>query len=476
MGIFAEILFRMRRKQELPILENLLITDAGAEGKAVARYENLVVFVSYGVPGDRVDVKLTKKKKTYAEGRILNIVEYSPLRTFPPCKHFGLCGGCRWQNMRYEVQLAYKQKQVKDNLQRLGGFDFPEPTAIVGADKIFHYRNKVEFTFSNRKWLTQPGEMVEEAEMNGLGFHLPGMFDRILDIDACYLFEAPANEIRNSLRDFSKKRGFTFYNPRLHDGFMRNLIIRSASTGDLMIIMIFGHDNVEDIRDTMEFLKTSFPQITSLQYVINTKLNDSISDLKCIVYHGLPYITETLSDLSFRIGPLSFFQTNTEQALKLYELTRQFAKLTGNELVYDLYTGTGTIANYVAKQAGHVVGIEYIESAVEDARINSGINGIQNTSFFAGDMAKILTPDFIAENGKPDVIITDPPRAGMHPAVVSQIEMTRPARIVYVSCNPSTQARDIALLDGSYKVTAVQPVDMFPHTQHVENIVLLELR
>ena len=465
-----------RNKKDLPILQDLLIVDAGAEGMAVGRHDMLVVFVPFAVPGDIVDVKLTKKKKTYAEGKIIKINKLSPLRTQPPCSHFGLCGGCRWQNMRYDIQLAFKQKLVNDSLQRLGGFDFPEPKPIIGSKDIFHYRNKVEFTFSNRKWLIHPADHVEEKEMNGLGFHLPGMFDRILDVDTCYLFESPANEMRNRLRDFCQEQDFTFYNPRTHLGFLRNFIIRLASTGDLMLIMIFGYDSPDDIDKTMQFLKQTFPQISSLQYVINTKKNDTITDLECIVYSGLPYITEKMNDLVFRVGPLSFFQTNSAQALILYQTALDMARLVGDELVYDLYTGTGTIANFIAHKAAHVIGIEYVEAAVADAKINSEINGIHNTSFYAGDMAKILTTEFILENGRPDVVITDPPRAGMHASVVSQIEEARPGKIVYISCNPATQARDIALLEQTYKVTAVQPVDMFPHTQHVENIVLLELK
>lgn len=460
------------------IIENLEIIDAGAEGKAVGKWEGLTIFVPYVIPGDVVDVKIFKKKKGYAEGYLLKIVKGSPDRVNPMCSHFGLCGGCKWQCMSYEKQLFYKQKQVSDNFRHLGKFDYPPLLPIIPSEKEYYYRNKLEFTFTNRRWLDEADMKMQESgtiEPRGLGFHIPGKFDKILDITHCFLQENPSNEIRLTVKEYSLGKNLTFYNTRLHEGFLRNLLIRTSSTGEVMVIVVFG-ENLAEIEPLLDLLAARFPEITSLQYVVNTKLNDSITDLDIICYRGNPFIMEKMEDLDFKIGPVSFYQTNSEQAYRLYQVARDFAAITPDDVVYDLYTGIGTIANFVAHKAKKVVGIEYVESAIRDAEENSLINNIQNTHFFAGDMAKVLNSEFIATHGQPDIVITDPPRAGMHTKVIEQLLETAPKRIVYISCNPATQARDITLLAEKYSVTRVQPVDMFPHTQHVENVALLELK
>ena len=469
-----------RKKKELPLLEKVLITDVAAEGKAIARVNDLVVFVPYVVPGDIADLQVRRKRHNYAEAEAVKIHQYSQKRAEPFCQHYGLCGGCVWQILPYEEQLRYKQKQVTDNLTRIGKVQLPEITPIIGSAKTHCYRNKLEFTFSNKRWLTRE-EVASGAafERNAAGFHITGAFDKVLPIEKCMLQDDISNQIRNAVRDYALLHGFSFYDLRAHRGMMRNMIVRTSSTGELMVIIAARIENAEEKQQflsLMQFVKESFPQITSLQYVVNNKMNDSIGDLDVTLFSGRDHIFEEMEGLKFKIGPKSFYQTNSEQAYNLYKVVRQFAALTGTERVYDLYTGTGTIANFVAGQAHCVTGIEYVPEAIEDAKVNSAINGIENTRFYAGDMKDILTEDFIARNGKPDVIITDPPRAGMHPDVVNVILSASPKRIVYVSCNPATQARDLQLLDARYRVTAVQPVDMFPQTHHVENVVLLELK
>ncbi len=457
----------------MPVFEKIEIADAGSEGKALARIDNMVVFVPYVVPGDIVDIKIVKRKKSFYEGKALKIHTPSPLRIPARCEHFGLCGGCKWQNLSYEKQLEYKQKQVVDNFERIGKINIPAIKPIIKSENEYHYRNKLEFTFSARRWLLEDENFDGTANNKGLGFHLPGMFDRILDIKNCYLQEAPSNSIRLQLRDFTMQQNLEYYDPREHTGLMRNVVIRNTSTGDLMVIVVFGYNDKEQIDGVMKFLDESFPEITSLFYIVNAKKNDSISDLDPILYSGKEYIMEKMGDLAFKIGPLSFYQTNAAQAERLYRVALEYAGLSGNETVYDLYCGTGTISNYVASKAKKVIGIEYVEAAIEDALENSKLNNIGNTRFFAGDILKVLTPEFIEVYGKPDVIITDPPRAGMHPKVVDQIVASNPEKIVYVSCNPATQARDIALMSEKYELVEVQPVDMFPQTHHVENVSLL---
>jgi len=466
---------RKREKSEPFIIENLTILDAGAEGNAIARYNDMVVFVPFVVPGDVCDVRIISKKRRFLEGRAVKFHKLSEKRTQPLCQHFGVCGGCKWQNMQYPEQLAFKQKQVLDAFTRIGHLEFPEMMPVLPSDNVYYYRNKLEYTFSALRWLSPEEINDPDTEINrdALGFHIPGLFDKVLDIQTCYLQPEPTNAIRKGLREFAKSRGYSFYNIRKFEGDLRNVIVRNSGD-DVMVIMVFGTDNNDVVNDTMDFLKTGFPQITSLYYVVNQKHNDSINDLTPVLYHGEPFITGIMENLKFRIGPLSFYQTNSKQAENLYRIVREFAALTGKELVYDLYTGTGTIATFIAHQARKVIGIEYIKAAVVDARINAGINNLSNLEFHAGDMAKVLTSEFIETAGKPDVIITDPPRAGMHEKVVMSILNANPERIVYVSCNPATQARDIALLSGHYRITKTQPVDMFPHTSHVENICLLE--
>lgn len=464
-----------RKKKELPLIENVEIVDVAAEGKAIAKVDDLVVFIPYVVPGDVIDLQITRKKNKYAEGKPVRFISYSPNRTEAFCEHFGICGGCKWQVLPYAEQLKYKQKQVEDNLTRIGKIELPDIHHILGSEKTQFYRNKLEFTFSNKKWLTL--EQINSGEsfdnMNALGFHIPGMFDKVLDIDKCWLQEDISNQIRNFIRQYCYDKNYTFFDLRNRGGLMRNLIVRTSTTGELMVIVVFYDDEKEQQQDLLTAVSTEFPQITSLLYIVNQKANDTITDQDVLIWKGNDCIYEEMEGLKFKIGPKSFYQTNSEQAYNLYKIARDFANLSGDELVYDLYTGTGTIANFVASKAKKVVGIEYVEDAILDAKVNSQINKIDNTLFYAGDMKDILTQDFINEHGRPDVIITDPPRAGMHDDVIKTILFAEPDRIVYVSCNPATQARDLSLLDEKYKVERVQPVDMFPHTHHVENVVLL---
>ena len=470
-----------RKKKELPLLEKVTITDVAAEGKALAKVNDLVVFVPYVVPGDVVDLQVKRKKNHYAEAVAVKFHEYSPVRAVPFCQHYGVCGGCKWQCLPYTEQIKYKQKQVTDNLTRIGKIELPEISPIMGSEKTEFYRNKLEFTFSNKRWLTEEEvkEDVKYDQMNAVGFHIPGAFDKVLAIDKCWLQDDISNQIRNAIRDYAYEHNYSFFNLRSQEGMLRNLMIRTSSTGELMVLLqckIVEESEMDLMKQLLAFVAERFPQITSLLYVVNNKCNDTINDLDVVLFKGNDHIFEEMEGLRFKIGPKSFYQTNSEQAYTLYKVARNFAGLTGNELVYDLYTGTGTIANFVSRQAKKVIGIEYVPEAIEDAKVNSEINHITNTLFYAGDMKDILTQEFINEHGRPDVIITDPPRAGMHNDVINTILFAEPERIVYVSCNPATQARDLSLLDTKYKVVAVQPVDMFPHTHHVENVVLLERR
>jgi 23S rRNA (uracil1939-C5)-methyltransferase len=468
----------MSRKKELPVLENVRIADIGSEGNAIARVDNMVVFVPMLIPGDVVDIRVVKKRRKYIEGRVVKFREYSPDRIKPRCIHFGVCGGCKWQHLPYELQLKFKEKQVVDNLVRIGKTELPEIEPIIGSPETYFYRNKLEFTFSDKRWLT-PDEVNSSGEFrkeDGLGFHIPGLFDKVLDIVECHLQPDPSNLIRNSVKEYALRNDLEFFDLREQKGFLRNMIVRNNLNGDVMVIVVLFHEDEKIRIDLLDFIAGQFPQVSSLFYVINSKKNDSLNDQEPILYKGDDHLTEYLGGLKFRIGPKSFYQTNTRQGIMLYEKALEFAGLTGKEIVYDLYTGTGTIANFVAPHSAQVIGIEYVEEAVRDARINSGINNLTNTRFFAGDMVKVLTGKMIEENGKPDVIITDPPRAGMHEDVVKVIAAAAPDRIVYVSCNPATQARDINLLSSDYEVSRVQPVDMFPHTHHVENVVLLKRR
>ena len=471
-----------RKKRPLPLLENFAIQDLAAEGNSLGKLETetgqMVVFVPYGAPGDIADVQLIRKKHNFAEGRIVRLTSPSPIRLEPNCEHFGICGGCRWQHIPYHEQLKFKQKQVIDALTRIAKIELPEISPIIGSPEIWEYRNKMEYTFSNRRWLTfeQLNSGEEFTERDGAGFHISGAFDKVLDIRKCHLQKDIGNKIRRFVRDLGIEKGYTFYDLRANEGLLRTMMVRTASTGEIMVVMVFGCKDMPKINSIMDVLKEKFPEITSLCYVINTKVNDTITDQDIITFSGRDFIYERMENLSFRIGPKSFYQTNSEGAYRLYSVVRDFAKLTGTELVYDLYTGTGTIANFVSGKARKAIGIEYVEAAIDDAKINSNDNGISNTEFYAGDMKNVLTDGFVAQHGRPDVIIVDPPRAGMHQDVVQVILNASPQRIVYVSCNPATQARDLGLLDREYKVIAVQPVDMFPHTHHVENVVLLELR
>ncbi len=475
--IFNFLTMRKNKKQ-LPLLENVAITKIAAEGKAIAKIDDLVIFVPYVVPGDMVDLQLTRKKNSYAEAKVVQVKSYSPLRQEATCEHFGVCGGCKWQILPYEEQLKYKQQQVNDNLVRIGKIELPEISPILGSAQTFFYRNKMEYTFSNKRWLTE--EEIKSGHsfdnMNVLGFHIPGMFDKVMNINKCWLQDDIANQIRNAIRDFCLENKYTFFDLRNQEGLMRNVMIRTMSTGEIMLLIQFFYEEKEKQEALLEYIADKFPQINSLLYVINGKANDTITDQEILVYKGSDCIYEEMEGLKFKIGPKSFYQTNSLQAYELYKIVREFAGLSGNELVYDLYTGTGTIANFIASKAKQVIGIEYVTEAIEDAKINSNLNNINNTLFFAGDMKDILTTDFIQEYGHPDTIITDPPRAGMHDDVIQVILSAAPKKIVYVSCNPATQARDLSLLDPQYKVTKVQPVDMFPHTHHVENVVLLELK
>lgn len=460
----------------MPLLEKVRITDIGAEGNAIARIENQVVFVPMLIPGDVVDIRVRKKRRKFMEGTVVRFHEYSPDRIKPRCAHFGVCGGCKWQHLPYEKQLQFKEKQVTDNLIRIGKVDIPNTDPILGSEDIFFYRNKLEYTFSDKRWLTREEMISDNDHLNGdaLGFHIPGMFDKVLDIRECHLQPEPSNAIRDAVRRYAHRKSFAFFNLRQQSGFLRNLIIRNTSGGKVMVIVVFYLDEKERIEGLLDFLATEFPQINSLFYIINTKQNDSLVDQVPILYKGDDHLLEEMDGLKFRIGPKSFYQTNTKQSLRLYKIAKDFAALTGNEIVYDLYTGAGTIANFIADSAQKVIGIEYIDEAVRDAAINSEINSIRNTQFFAGDIRSLLNDQFIGENGKPDIIITDPPRAGMHEDVVKQIINASPGKVIYISCNPSTQARDISLMSEYYMVTRIQPVDMFPHTHHVENVILLE--
>lgn len=480
-----------RKKKELPVLENIEIQNFASEGKCVTRVKlrpedesPIVVFIPYGVPGDIVDIKLTRKKHSYAEAEILRIIKPSPLRVSPLCEHFGVCGGCKWQQMKYEAQTEAKQQQVEELLKRIGKVELPEISHIIGAENCWEYRNKMEYTFSNKKWRTleeiKSGKEFTDSS-DALGFHIAGAFDKVLHIERCHLQDHLGDEIRNFIYEYAEKNELPFYNIRENTGLLRNMMIRMASTGENMVVIVFGEES-EEIKPILDAVAEKFPQISSLGYIINRKLNDSISDQEVIFVKGNEYITEEMEGLKFRVNAKSFYQTNSRQAYRLYSVARKFAGLEGEispeekPVVYDLYTGAGTIANFVARNAKKVVGIEYVPEAIEDAKLNSEINGIDNTVFYAGDMKDILTEEFIEKNGRPEIMIIDPPRAGMHQDVVDVILKAEPEVIVYVSCNPATQARDLSLMDAKYRVTDIQPVDMFPHTQHVENVCRLVKR
>ncbi|MCQ2299588.1 MAG: 23S rRNA (uracil(1939)-C(5))-methyltransferase RlmD [Bacteroidales bacterium] len=494
----------MRKTKKEIIYEDVEIIDAAAEGMSIAKVEGdepgsgMVVFVPFVVPGDVIDLKVFKKKKNYAEGRAIAIKKPSPKRAELQCPHFGTCGGCKWQNMKYEDQIFYKQKQVKDNLERLGHVDCSTMRPVCGSENIFYYRNKLEYTFSTKRWRTnEEMDAISKEELakdpGALGFHAPQLFDKVLNIDHCALQKDPSNAIRLAVRDYALENKIPFYDIRNHTGFLRNIVIRNSSIGEWMVVVIvstgqdqndtiLGDDDRQRLFPLLDLLKERFPEITSLQYIVNNKFNDSYTDLDVVTYHGKDHIVEEMEGykggktLRFKINPKSFFQTNSAQAQRLYSFVAEFADLQGDETVYDLYTGTGTIALFLAGKCKKIVGIEYVEEAIEDAKINAQYNGYDNTTFYAGDMAKVLTEDFIKENGRPDVVITDPPRAGMHEKVVEQLLATEARKIVYVSCNPATQARDLELLSSKYEVVKIQPVDMFPHTQHVENVVELKLK
>ncbi|MEE4117251.1 MAG: 23S rRNA (uracil(1939)-C(5))-methyltransferase RlmD [Marinilabiliaceae bacterium] len=462
-------------RSKKPLLEKVEITAIGSEGKALGRVDEKVVFVPMLVPGDVVDIQVTRKRKSFMEGFVTKFHRYSELRQEPECKHFGVCGGCKWQHLPYNEQLKFKQQQVEDNFSRLGKFEFPPVSEIKGSEKQFFYRNKLEFTFSNKRWMTKEeiGTKLDVKQRNALGFHVPGMFDKVLDIDTCYLQSDISNRIRNSVREYAIENNIEFHDIREHKGILRTLIIRNSAEGQLMVILNLYQEDLKVREGLLNHLKNTFPEISSLMYVINHKPHDSIGDLEVKLFSGQDHIIEVMEDLKFRVGPKSFYQTNSMQAYELYKVAREYAGCKGDEIVYDLYTGTGTIANFIARSASKVVGLEYVPEAIEDAKINSALNGIENTTFFAGDIKDLLNEEFIERNGHPDVIITDPPRPGMHEAVVKSILRIMPEKIVYVSCNPATQARDISLLAGEYDVVNIQPVDMFPQTHHVENVVLL---
>lgn len=458
-------------------LPDIQVIDIAEEGKGVGRSGDVVVFIDHAIPGDIVDVKLTRKKKKFYEGKIHRLIRPSEHRTESFCTHFGTCGGCKWQHMDYSAQLKFKQKAVVDALQRLGGVDTSAIEPILPSKKSQYYRNKLEYTFSDKRWLTNEDiQSNEKLEMNALGFHIPGRFDKILDIEHCYLQQSPSNEIRNQVRDYALTNGLSFYNLKDHTGALRNLIIRIASTGEIMLVVVFAYATQEQIHQMMYFLKDRFPEITSLLYIINQKKNDTIFDQTIELFSGRDHIFEEMDSLKFKISAKSFYQTNSNQAYELYKIVKEFASFQGNEIVYDLYTGAGTIANFIASSVKAVIGIEYVPTAIEDAKINSSINNIHNTRFYAGDMKDILTVDFVQTHGKPDIIITDPPRAGMHTDVVQRLLEIEAQKIVYVSCNAATQARDIGFLNEKYTVSRIRPVDMFPHTQHVENVILLVLK
>lgn len=475
----------MKKIKQPQFINNVEIIDAGSEGMSIAKPEEKVVFIPFGAPGDIVDIQVFKKKSNCFDGKIVNIVKESDKRVKPVCQHFGLCGGCKWQHLDYQWQLYYKQKQVKDNLDRIAKIEYPEITPILGCEKQYYYRNKVEYSFSNRKWLTDgaPAGTYTEEQCKGFGYHLPGLFDRVIDIEHCYLQAEPSNEIRLFIKDFTMEKGLSYHNVRAHQGTMRNVIVRCNGKGEFMVIIIINEENPIVRNELIPALSEKFPQIISIMLVINPKFNDTISDLPFECLKGDPYLIETMNsprigfeDLSFRVGPVSFFQTNVYQAERLYKAAFDLADVSGDELMYDLYTGTGTIALYFSRFVKKVVGIEYVEEAIADARINAQINNIDNATFYAGDMAKVLDDAFIVENGTPDIIVTDPPRVGMADKVIEQLKKIKAKKIIYISCNPATQARDLQLLNDLYEVVAVQPVDMFPHTQHVENIASLKLR
>lgn len=485
-----------RKKKPLPLLHDITIEDFAAEGKCVSRVRlrpedesPIVLFVPYGVPGDVADIQVTRKKHSYAEGEIVRLVSPSPLRVAPRCRHFGVCGGCKWQQLEYKAQAEFKQNQVEQVLRRIGKVELPPLMPIVAAENCWQYRNKMEYTFSNRKWRSWE-ELRSGEEFQGpseaLGFHIGGSFDKVLQIEECWLQVDLGNRIRNFIYDYALRRGLSFYDIRNNVGLLRNIMIRTASTGEVMLIVVFGEDSGL-IPGILEDIASQFPEISSLGYVVNLKLNDSIADQEVVIVRGNPFITEEMENLRFRINPKSFYQTNSRQAYRLYSVVREFAGLSDSPsqwslpdgvrpVVYDLYTGAGTIANFVASKAKKVVGIEYVEEAIVDARLNSELNGIGNTVFYSGDMKDVLNADFIRDNGKPDIMIIDPPRAGMHQDVVDVILEAAPPVLVYVSCNPATQARDLQLLSAKYTIDAVRPVDMFPHTQHVENVVRLSLK
>ena len=464
----------MSRKLKNQVLENLRVERIAAEGKSVAHYEGKVVFIPNVAPGDVVDVRVTRGKSSFMEGEAIKFHEFSTDRVTPFCEHFGVCGGCKWQHISYETQLGFKRQQVVDQFERIAKVPIPEVRPILGSDKSRYYRNKLDFTFSNNRWLTtEEINSGKEFTRDALGFHIPKRFDKIVDIQHCYLQAGLSNDIRNRLREFAQEHRISFYDIKEQIGILRNLIIRTTSTGETMVIVQFGEDNPEAVEKVMSFLRETFPDITSLLYIINLKKNETFNDLDVYTYSGKDFITEKMEDLEFQIGPKSFYQTNSEQAYELYKVAREFAGLQGDEVVYDLYTGTGTIANFVAKKAKQVIGIEYVEAAIEDAKLNSRVNGLKNTLFYAGDMKDVFTEEFMSRHPAPDVIITDPPRAGMHDDVVKMLLNLAAPKIVYVSCNPATQARDVALLAEKYEVAAIQPVDMFPQTFHVENVILL---
>lgn len=468
----------MKKEKKRIVLENIIVTDYAAEGKALAKIDGKVIFISGAVPGDVVDIFLTKNKKDWAEARVIEIKQPSTERQLPFCKHFGLCGGCKWQMLPYAKQLQYKQQEVEQNLKRIGKVDLPELMPIVGADDDKHYRNKLEFTFSNKRYLL-PEEMATEEttlQSNALGFHVPRLFDKIIDIQECFLMDDVNNSIRNTVRDFALLHNFTFYDVRQHTGWLRNIVIRYCTTGELMVNIIFNTEDEENRKLLLDDLLLKVPSISTLLYTINPKFNDTIYDLTPVTYFGKGYAIEKLENFSFKISPKSFFQTNTKQAEKLYQITRDFAGLTGNEVVYDLYCGTGSIGIFLSQGAKKIIGVEAIEDAIEDAKENAALNAINHTYFFAGDVIKICNDEFFATHGKPDVVITDPPRAGMHEKLVNKLLNIEAPKIVYVSCNTATQARDIGLLNEKYSVQKIQPVDMFPHTHHIECVVLLVLR
>lgn len=471
----------MNKAAKKKFFEDVAIIDIAEEGKGVGKADDFVLFVEKAVPGDVADIEVYRSKKNFGEGKIAALKTASPHRTEPFCAHFGTCGGCKWQHMTYAAQLQFKQKTVADAFTRLAKLDVQGMLPILGSPVDQYYRNKLEYTFSNKRWLNDGENRTDEPlNMNALGFHIPGRFDKILDINHCWLQQEPSNGLRNRVREFADQEGYTFYDLKAHAGDLRNLVVRTASTGETMVIMVFAYADEEKIERMMAFIDAEFPGITSLLYIVNQKRNDTIFDQEVQTYKGRDFIYEEMpaqgKTVRFRIGPKSFYQTNSVQALHLYEVARDFAGFTGGELVYDLYTGAGTIANFIAGQVHEVIGIEYVPTAIEDAKINSEINGIENTRFYAGDMKDILSAEFVAEHGKPDVIITDPPRAGMHLDVVNRLMEIEAPKIVYVSCNPATQARDLLVLKEKYDVVKIQPVDMFPHTQHVENVVLLELK